>query len=95
MKFLMTFEWTPDSTTRAEGIRRFQVTGGLPPAGIALLGRWTRTGLSGGYGLLETDDPQKLTEFAHAWNDLMKLTVTPVVEDQALAAVFEAGGKKP
>ena len=65
MKFMLTFSWTPDAKARAEGIGRFQKTGGLPPEGVKLLGRWTRTDLSAGFDLLETDDPRKLTEFSY------------------------------
>lgn len=43
MKFMMTFNWAPDTEVRAEGIERFQSTGGEPPEGVQLLGRGTRT----------------------------------------------------
>src|SRR5438128_7071593 len=71
MKFMLTFTWTPNPQARAEGLGRFQKTGGLPPPGLELLGRWTRADLSGGFDLLETDDPKKLVEFAYMWSDLM------------------------
>jgi Domain of unknown function (DUF3303) len=64
MKFIMTFAWPPDTKARAEGIERFQKTGGRPPQGVKLLGRWTRADLGGGFDLLETDDPKKLAEFS-------------------------------
>jgi hypothetical protein len=89
MKFIMTFDWTPDSTTRAEGIERFRKTGGQPPQGARLLGRWTRADLSGGYDLLESDDPQALAAFALMWNDLMHITIVPVLEDAALSQVLD------
>jgi hypothetical protein len=60
MKFILTFDWTPDAEERAEGIARFQKTGGFPPKGVRLLGRWTRADLSGGFALLESDDATKL-----------------------------------
>ena len=84
MKFMLTFSWTPDAKARAEGIGRFQKTGGLPPEGVKLLGRWTRTDLSAGFDLLETDDPRKLTEFSYMWNDLMHIEITPVLDDREL-----------
>ena len=89
MKFMLTFSWKPDTKTRAEGIARFQSTGGLPPKGVTLLGRWTRADFSGGYDLLETDDPQALAEFALMWSDLMQLEIVPVLEDQPLAEVLQ------
>ena len=88
MKFMLTFDWKPDTETRAEGISRFRKTGGLPPKGAKLIGRWTRADFSGGYALFENDDPQALAEFALMWSDLMNLTIVPVLEDEQLALVL-------
>ena len=93
MKFMMTFSWKPDTKTRAEAIARFQKTGGRPPKGAKLLGRWTHADFSGGYDLLESDDPQALAEFALMWSDLMQLTIVPVLEDGQLAEVLQRIGK--
>jgi hypothetical protein len=93
MKFIVTFSWQPDTKTRGEGIDRFLKTGGQPPAGAKLLGRWTRLDFSGGYVLLESEDPKALTEFALAWSDLMELEITPVLEDQDLAGILQRVGK--
>ena len=89
MKFMLTFEWQPDTKTRAEAISRFRKTGGLPPKAAKLVGRWTRADFGGGYDLIETNDPQALTEFALMWSDLMQLTIVPVLEDAALAEVLD------
>ena len=89
MKFIMTFDWTPDTKARAEAIARFRKTGGLPPQTAKLVGRWTRADFSGGYDLIETDDAQALAEFALMWSDLMTLTIVPVLEDAALADVLK------
>ena len=93
MKFMMTFEWQPDQKTRAEGVNRFLKTGGQPPKGVRLLGRWTRADFSGGFDLLETDDPKALAEFAFQWSDLMQLNISPVLEDEALGQVLKASSK--
>ncbi|MFC5475702.1 DUF3303 domain-containing protein [Paraherbaspirillum soli] len=89
MKFITTFSWKADAQIRNEAIARFQKTGGLPPKGVTLLGRWTRADFNGGFDLVETDDPQALAEFALMWSDLMELNTYPVLEDQALAAVLQ------
>jgi hypothetical protein len=39
--------------------------------------------------LLESDDPQALTAFAHAWSDVVELTLVPVLEDRALSEVLK------
>ena len=88
MKFIMTFEWKPDTKTRAEAVSRFRKTGGLPPQTAKLLGRWTRADFSGGYDLIETDDAKSLAEFAMMWSDLMHLTIVPVLEDAELSAAL-------
>ena len=93
MKFIVTFDWTPDAATRAEAIARFRKTGGLPPMGARLLGRWTRADFSGGYELVESDDPRAIAEFALMWSDLMKLSVAPVLEDEALTDVLNRAEK--
>ena len=93
MKFMMTFNWTPDAQTRAEGIARFEKTGGLPPDGVKLLGRWTRVYLSGGFDVLETDDPKKLLQFAYMWGDLMDVEIFPVLDDQELATALQNARK--
>jgi len=89
MKFMLTFRFTPDKEKRNEAIARFLKTGGLPPKGAKLLGRWTRLDFSEGYDLLESDDPKALTEFALAWNDIMEIEIVPVLEDQALSEVLK------
>jgi hypothetical protein len=88
MKFMLSFSWKPDIKARDEAISRFRKTGGKPPAGAKLLGRWTRCDLNGGYDVLESDDPKALAEFAHMWSDLMELTIVPVLEDEGLNEVF-------
>ncbi len=93
MKFMLTFKWKPDITARDEGISRFLKTGGHPPDGAKLLGRWTRVDFNGGYDLLESDDPQALVEFALMWSDIMDIEIVPIVEDQQLAEVLKRIGK--
>ena len=85
----MTFNWTPNAQKRAEGIARFQKTGGLPPEGVRLLGRWTKADLSGGFDILETEDSKKLIEFAYMWGDLMDLSVCSVLEDNELSEALQ------
>jgi hypothetical protein len=90
MKFMLTFGWAPDAQIRAQAIARFQKSGGLPPPGVNLIGRWTNADLSGGFDVLETDDPQKLAEFAYMWSDLMNLKITPVLDDTQFNAALSS-----
>jgi hypothetical protein len=93
MKFMLSFVWKPKIKARDEAINRFQKTGGQPPKGAKLLGRWTRCDFNGSYDLLESDDPKALAEFAYQWSDLMDLTIVPVPEDEGLSEVLQRVAK--
>jgi hypothetical protein len=88
MKFMLTFAIKPAAGGRDEAIARFKATGGQPPKGARLLGRWTAADFSGGFDLIESDDVQALTEFSLMWSDLMELRLVPVVEDAELGEVL-------
>jgi hypothetical protein len=88
MKFMLTFTMKPETRARDEAIARFKATGGQPPEGAKLLGRWTAADLSGGFDLLESDDVKALTEFSLMWSDLMELSIVPVIEDAELGEVL-------
>ena len=49
MRFMLTFTIKPEGKGRDEAIARFKKTGGLPPKGAALVGRWTAADFSGGF----------------------------------------------
>ena len=91
MKFMLTFTFKPKG--RDEAIARFKRTGGQPPKGATLLGRWTAADFSGGFDLLESNDAEALTEFALMWSDLMELRIVPVLEDAELGKVLARLGK--
>jgi uncharacterized protein DUF3303 len=93
MKFMLTFAIKPEAKGRDEAIARFKATGGQPPNGAKLLGRWTAADFSGGFDLLESNDAKALTEFSLMWSDLMELTIVPVLEDAELGEVLSRRGK--
>jgi hypothetical protein len=93
MQFILTF--TLPSGTRDAAMASFLATGGQPPPGVRLLGRWTRLDLCGGVVWLESEDPQALAAFAHGWSDVVELTLAPVLEDQALAEVLQRARAQP
>lgn len=93
MKFMLTFTLKPEAKGRDEAIARFKKTGGQPPKGVKLLGRWTAADFGGGFDLLESDDPKALVEFALMWSDLMELRLVPVVEDPELGEVLQRSGR--
>ena len=93
MKFMLTFTLKPETKGRDEAIARIKKTGGQPPKGANLLGRWTAADFSGGFDLLESDDDAALTEFALMWSDLMELRIVPVVEDAELSQVLQRASR--
>jgi hypothetical protein len=88
MKFILTFTIKPGAKGRDAAIMRFRKTGGQPPKGVKLLGRWIAADFSGGYDLVESDDAPALTAFALMWSDLMELRLVPVIEDPQLIEVL-------
>jgi len=93
MKFMLTFTLPSDRAKRDEAIQRFLKTGGQPPKGATLLGRWTQADFSQGFDLLECDDAKPLTQFALDWSDVLFLQLTPVIEDKDLVEVLKATGR--
>ncbi len=93
MKFMLTFRLPSDKDKRNEAIARFQKTGGQPPHGAKLLGRWTRLDMSQVYVLAESDDPKALAGFAIDWSDLLEVETAPVMEDQDLSDVLKRVAK--
>ncbi len=86
----MTFSLSP--ATRNDAIDRFLKTGGQPPKGAKLLGRWISADLSKAFDLVESDDASVLAEFALQWSDLMKVETSVVVEDRELTEVLKRRG---
>ena len=86
MKYLGTFTIKPEHVK--EAIAQFKQTGGAPPPGVTLIGRWHVTGTGRGFTLIESDDPVAMSKFALAWSDLLEQTITPVVDDAQLAAAL-------
>ncbi|MFL5328825.1 MAG: DUF3303 domain-containing protein [Gemmataceae bacterium] len=88
MKFMMSWTFKPEMRARDEAITRFKKTGGQPPKGVKLVGRWTSAEMSGGFDLLEGDDVKAIGEFALMWSDLIDQKIMPVMEDAELAEVL-------
>jgi hypothetical protein len=89
LKFVLTF--TLKQETRNAAISRFLETGGFPPKGATLLGRWTRQDLAGGFVLVESADPKALAGYARDWSDVCDIAIAPVIEDELLIDVLKDG----
>ncbi|MEJ2009330.1 MAG: DUF3303 family protein [Acidobacteriota bacterium] len=85
MKFMVT--WSTEAIHQKEAVARFLKTGGGPPAGVKMLGRWHRSG--GGFVLAETNDAKAIYEWTGQWADLLDFTVSPVLDDAEASEVFK------
>jgi hypothetical protein len=78
MKYIS--HWKLPPSTIEAAIKKFLETGGVPPAGVKMLGRWH--GMNGqGFAIFESDDPKAMYEWYTQWAVVMELTITPCVED--------------
>ena len=59
MKFMVT--WSTNPAHQKEATARFLETGGGPPEGVKMLGRWHGSGM--GYVLAETSDVKAIYEW--------------------------------
>jgi hypothetical protein len=84
MKLMVTWKTAPAHMTAA--VTRFLETGGAPPKGVKMLGRWHGAGI--GFALAECKDGKAMFEWMSQWSDQLELVVHPVVEDRESAAVL-------
>jgi hypothetical protein len=79
MKFMTTWALRPGSLK--EAANRFLAGQGKPPEGVTLLGRWHNVDLSGGFTLVESNNPGALYEEGVIWGDVLEIHTVPVIED--------------
>ena len=86
MQFMVSFTIKPEH--RSATIKRFMETGGPPPEGVTMLGRWH--GASGGRGftVAESDSIEAVATWCHQWADLLSFHIEPVMNDEEAARVF-------
>jgi hypothetical protein len=90
MKYIVSWS-LPPGTFRA-AVDRFLGTGGMPPAGVKLVGRWH--GMSGtGFAVVETTDAKGLYTWVAQWSDLLPMATTPCLEDEDAGAVLKSLSK--
>jgi hypothetical protein len=80
--------WRIASGNRNAVIERFAKTGGQPPEGIRLLGRWHDVANGTGISISEADDASAMARWVLEWSDLMDMEVHPALNDEQLGAVL-------
>ena len=87
MKYVVTYSLTYD--TFQERTERFLETGGKPPEGVEMHGRWHSVSGARGWVLASTDSAQALYKWIGQWADLMDFEVDTVLDDGEMAQVLQ------
>ena len=84
--------WLLPQATFNAAVVRFLETGGAPPKGVQVLGRWH--GMGGqGFAIAESDDAKALFLWQTQWADLLPMSITPCLEDADAGKVLASLGK--
>jgi hypothetical protein len=86
MLFLLTYQTS--LATQRTGIERFKQSGGPPPDGVKMIGRWHALDGSSGAVICETNDAIALAKWAQEWADVISMHITPVADDEIMAKVM-------
>ncbi len=89
-KYMLTYQIPTEN--RAEAIKRFATDARNPPEGITRIGQWHSAARLGGFGLVETDDPTRITAWCLQWSDIINYQVEPVITDEELGVQLQALG---
>ncbi|MFJ3369605.1 DUF3303 domain-containing protein [Pseudomonas sp. NPDC086251] len=90
---LFIVSWSISSENRNRAIERFLKTGGKPPEGVTMKGRWHAVGGSAGFGIAEADDLLLIQKWVLEWNDLMSMEVHAALTDEQMAPLLAGIGK--
>lgn len=88
MKFMTS--WTlPTGEAYRAAVAEFLKTGGAPPAGVTLVGRWH--GADGkGFLIAESDDEKAIGRWVAEWREYMDIRTTVVLDDAAMAPIMQS-----
>jgi hypothetical protein len=87
MQFIV--KWSIPKGCVVDAEARFLKTGGGPPAGVNMVGRWHGMN-SWGVLIAETNDAKALCSWLAQWNDVLEFDITPCLEDADAGAVLAA-----
>ena len=87
MLFHISYEFSPNN--RDEAQKRFKETGGLPPDGVTMEGRWWHSAVGHkGFTVAEAPDAVAIGKWMQSWTDLLTFEITPVLTDEKAAEVI-------
>ena len=91
MKYIVSWQLPPSTFNGA--VARFLETGGTPPKGVQMVGRWH--GMSGqGFAIADSNDAKAIYRWVAEWSDLLPMAVTPCLEDADAGEVLASLGKR-
>ena len=88
MLFMITYAFSTANRDKAQ--ERFKKTGGGPPAGAKMVGRWHNVAGCQGFVLAESADAVAIGKWMQEWTDLLTFDVIPVVNDEDVMKVLGA-----
>ncbi len=80
--------WSYPPERRNEIQARFKETGGPPPEGVKMIGRWHSLGGGKGVCVAETDDAVALAKWSQEWSDIMSMDIYPALDDENIGKVI-------
>ena len=86
MQFMVKYNVAPEYRDQVQ--QQFKATGGLPPEGVEMLGRWHNAPSLCGYILCETDNPVAIGKWFQEWTPILSFEVEMVVSDGEIAEVI-------
>ena len=85
---LFKLAWTHTPEARDATVRKFMATGGMPPDGVEMLSRYHNLDGTGGFAILDSTNAAALADYALDWNDLIKIEIIPIMDDETIGAVL-------
>jgi hypothetical protein len=82
MLFVVTYRYDPQK--RNEILKRRMEKGAGFTADTKVIGEWSNLGGGGGLVIAETDNPLAVVQASRGFSDLVKFTVTPVIETEKM-----------
>jgi hypothetical protein len=88
MLYMTVYSFRPQN--RDATVARFKKTGGPPPDGVKMIGRWHDAGMHRGWVLAESDSVEGVARWCHQWADLISFQIVPVLDDEQIMGVFSS-----
>ena len=86
MKYISS--WTlPTGEDYRSAVAQFLKDGGMPPAGVKMIGRWHGTN-GKGFMVAESDDAKAMYAYFAQWQEFMEIESTMAVDDVEAAEVL-------